>query len=270
MNEKLKLFKLLVHWILCQMLSDIAVVRSSSGGIFNDLTTGKWTYSLILFPAGPRRRFLAYTNWVVDFDDSIFICCFYLLALIGFYLPVFWLWPQNDCKISIARLCDILNCWNRSEMLLNFPFSLGTFVPVHPLNDLFPLGDVSMMIYGHHSSSLLRGRFTIMQDEYHHKTDRKNDILFDLHVVLMDLDWFRLTLIMWLFCIGHMKSFSSHRRTFPLNLNHKYFIQWNYSPSPSVIWSTFSNQILCTTCSLPKAVRIQSWQTSTKLQIKKS
>jgi hypothetical protein len=43
MNEKLKLFKLLVHWILCQMLSDIAVVKSSSGGFFNDLTTGKWT-----------------------------------------------------------------------------------------------------------------------------------------------------------------------------------------------------------------------------------
>lgn len=76
----------------------------------------------------------------------------------------------------------------------------------------------------------------------------KMSIMFDLHVVLMDLDWFRLTLIRWLFCIGHMKSFSSHRRTFPLNLNHKYFIQWNCSRSPSVSWSTFSNQILCTTC----------------------
>ena len=166
MNEKLKLFKLLVHWILCQMLSDIAVVRSSSGGIFNDLTTGKWTYSLIFFPARPSSSFFRLHKLSCWFWRFNFICCFYLLALIGFYLPDFFLWPLSDCKISIARLCDILNCWNRSKMLLKFPFSLGTFVLVHPLNDLFPLllRDISMMIYGHHSSLLLRGRFTIMQD----------------------------------------------------------------------------------------------------------
>ncbi|CRL06210.1 CLUMA_CG018997, isoform A [Clunio marinus] len=43
MNEKL-ILKLLVHWILCQMLSDIAVV-CSSGGIFNDLTTDVIRYA---------------------------------------------------------------------------------------------------------------------------------------------------------------------------------------------------------------------------------
>lgn len=47
-----------------------------------------------------------------------------------------------------------------------------------------------------------------------------------------------------------MKLFSSPRRTFPHNLNHKYSVhKRNCSRSmPSVRWSTFSNQTFCTTC----------------------
>lgn len=41
MNEKIILFKLLVHWILCQMLSDFAVCSSTDGNSNDFFKTGK-------------------------------------------------------------------------------------------------------------------------------------------------------------------------------------------------------------------------------------
>lgn len=41
MNQNLKLNKFLIHWLLCQMLSDITVVKSSNSRIFYDYTTSK-------------------------------------------------------------------------------------------------------------------------------------------------------------------------------------------------------------------------------------
>lgn len=45
MNERIILFKLLVHWILCQMLSDIVVVCSSDGSTNDFFKAGKRIFS---------------------------------------------------------------------------------------------------------------------------------------------------------------------------------------------------------------------------------
>lgn len=92
MNEKLILFKLLVHWILCQMLSDVPVVCSSVG-IFNDL--GEW-------PRGSGNTKIKLFGRALMTQFS----CFYLLALIGLNLhsrPASFashnlrpIMPQND------------------------------------------------------------------------------------------------------------------------------------------------------------------------------
>lgn len=162
-----------------------------------------------------------------------------LFELIGFQIhcrllqQIDAIMPQSDCKISIARLCDNLNCWNGSELLLN-SFSLASFTFVHPLNGLFPSPSRNVSEHDLWWSLIIVFRQFTLKMNVVVKLTRERSLKCVSRWIymwfLIGLDWFRLTVIRWLLQFGHFHRTAdevifSVRWTFPLDLNHKFFAQ---------------------------------------------